>query len=292
MGRRRSSFFTDIIEISAKLHWKAGLIAAALSYLGFHIASVVFSTRAAGPKNLADFSHALPGQFIGIFATFLQFLVPFACVVGAIVSFIRRSHGLALFKDAQSRGSRAVDSMTWSEFELLVASAFRAKGFSVTDNVVGGPDGGVDLRLRKSDQTYLVQCKQWKARNVGVAIVQELYGVIAAQGAAGGYVITSGKFSHEAHSFATRCAIILIDGAQLSEMIGSARQTNVIPIRSSEAASRAATHTKDYGPPVCPRCGAEMVQRTAQRGSTPGAKFWGCSNFPKCRATAQVSGGR
>ena len=34
---------------------------------------------------------------------------------------------------------------------------------------------------------------------------------------------------------------------------------------------------------VCPRCGGEMVLRTAQKGPNPGQKFWGCSNFPKCR---------
>ena len=36
---------------------------------------------------------------------------------------------------------------------------------------------------------------------------------------------------------------------------------------------------------VCPKCGGEMVLRTAQRGPNPGQKFWGCSNYPKCRFT-------
>ena len=116
------------------------------------------------------------------------------------------------------------------------------------------PDGGVDLLLRKSDKTYPVQCKQWKTRNVGVAIVRELYGIIAAERAAVGYVITSGKCSPEAHSFAAKCAIILIDGGQLSAMITSARQNNVISIRSSESATRAAIKTKALETPICPRC--------------------------------------
>jgi predicted RNA-binding Zn-ribbon protein involved in translation (DUF1610 family) len=33
----------------------------------------------------------------------------------------------------------------------------------------------------------------------------------------------------------------------------------------------------------CPKCGAEMVLRTARRGANAGNQFWGCSNFPKCR---------
>lgn len=37
--------------------------------------------------------------------------------------------------------------------------------------------------------------------------------------------------------------------------------------------------------PVCPRCGSAMVIRTARRGRSAGARFWGCSAYPGCRAT-------
>lgn len=36
--------------------------------------------------------------------------------------------------------------------------------------------------------------------------------------------------------------------------------------------------------PVCPKCSGEMVLRTAQSGKNKGKQFWGCLNFPKCRA--------
>jgi hypothetical protein len=35
--------------------------------------------------------------------------------------------------------------------------------------------------------------------------------------------------------------------------------------------------------PTCPKCGSDMVLRTAKSGTNQGGKFWGCSNFPKCR---------
>lgn len=35
--------------------------------------------------------------------------------------------------------------------------------------------------------------------------------------------------------------------------------------------------------PHCPRCGGELVLRTAKKGSNVGNRFYGCSNFPKCR---------
>ena len=35
--------------------------------------------------------------------------------------------------------------------------------------------------------------------------------------------------------------------------------------------------------PLCPKCGSEMVLRTAKSGTNQGGKFWGCSRFPQCR---------
>lgn len=34
---------------------------------------------------------------------------------------------------------------------------------------------------------------------------------------------------------------------------------------------------------VCPRCGAKLVLRTAQKGENAGKQFYGCSSYPKCR---------
>lgn len=36
---------------------------------------------------------------------------------------------------------------------------------------------------------------------------------------------------------------------------------------------------------ICPKCGAKMVLRTSKKGKNIGARFWGCSAFPKCSAT-------
>ncbi len=34
---------------------------------------------------------------------------------------------------------------------------------------------------------------------------------------------------------------------------------------------------------ICPRCGKELVLRTAKKGDNQGNQFWGCSGFPHCR---------
>ncbi|BAF72445.1 conserved hypothetical protein [Sulfurovum sp. NBC37-1] len=39
---------------------------------------------------------------------------------------------------------------------------------------------------------------------------------------------------------------------------------------------------------VCPKCGSELILRTAKKGTNAGNQFYGCSNYPKCRYTAQL----
>lgn len=39
----------------------------------------------------------------------------------------------------------------------------------------------------------------------------------------------------------------------------------------------------------CPRCGSELVERVAKKGSNVGDVFMGCSAFPKCRYTAKIA---
>jgi ssDNA-binding Zn-finger/Zn-ribbon topoisomerase 1 len=40
--------------------------------------------------------------------------------------------------------------------------------------------------------------------------------------------------------------------------------------------------------PRCPKCGNEMVLRTAKRGDNQGGKFWGCSSYPECRGILNI----
>jgi len=39
---------------------------------------------------------------------------------------------------------------------------------------------------------------------------------------------------------------------------------------------------------ICPKCGNKMVMREVKKGQNIGKKFWGCSNFPKCRSLINI----
>ena len=54
-------------------------------------------------------------------------------------------------------------------------------------------------------------------------------------------------------------------------------------IRDEKAVPDENPSTKEEAELVCPRCGKELVLRTAKKGDNAGNQFYGCSGFPKCR---------
>lgn len=113
----------------------------------------------------------------------------------------------------------AIGALSWLEFEQMVGEHFKKMGFSVSETSAGA-DGGIDLILYRHNKRYLVQCKQWKANKVGVQVVREVYGIISAHAAEGGFVITSGEFTKSAKAFVEGTNLMLVDGKQLHAWFG------------------------------------------------------------------------
>ncbi|MBH1987034.1 MAG: restriction endonuclease [Burkholderiales bacterium] len=282
MGRRRTSVLDELLQLASRLHPWVGLILALVSY-GYlsWLAQKPVPTPSPVPGQL---SALVMGSLIQSLAKIGQFLLPGVFLVGALVSFIRRKKNEQLVETATATpGTEAVTGMSWREFELLVGEGFRRRGFGVKDLGGQGLDGGVDLVLSRGSERYLVQCKQWRAAKVGVAILRELYGVMAAQGVAGGYVVTSGAFTKDAVDFSVGRNIELIDGPKLRRLLEDAK---------SGAAPRQAVPAqeirRDRLMPTCPKCNADMKLREARKGSQAGNRFWGCSRFPDCRGTSPL----
>ena len=61
--------------------------------------------------------------------------------------------------------------------------------------------------------------------------MRELHAAVAAQGAAGSFLVTSGEFTAEAVELARAARVQLINGARLIVMLEKARQTLTLPPR-------------------------------------------------------------
>lgn len=265
MARRNE----NILDILAVCPWWVSVVVATTVYCVFQfiIPSIV-------PNN---------PLLVGIpklgpkFAPWLALLL----LIPAPVSFFNSIRKKKLLDN--QKGIESIRSLSWRKFEELVGEAYRRQGYLVLENEGAGPDGGVDLWLRKDGNRYLVQCKQWKSQKVGVNVVREMFGLVSAHQAAGAIIITSGMFTQEAKSFARDKSLDLIEGQQLALMIDTVKVQP--PARHVEPAKQSNPMSTDT---LCPLCGSRMVMRTARKGINAGQQFWGCSNYPRCKGTRTV----
>lgn len=302
--RRKSSTADDLMDLVALLPWWGGVALAAVSYGVLHAVATRPLPSVQTGKQLGE---ALPSMLFQSLATGGQYLIPFICLLGALASFLRRRKRKALFDTAsQASGADALHGMSWQEFEMLVGEGFKRRGYGVRETGGGGADGGVDLVLTKGGEKFLVQCKQWKAFKVGVSTVRELYGVMAAAGVAGGFVVTSGRFTGDAQAFATGRNIQLLDGPAVVQLLREGRSPQAVEPRTGERGVAARTAENDQPSmatratrlhpsvesvvaPICPRCSKPMVRRVAKKGVAAGRNFWGCSAYSAgCRGTREI----
>lgn len=247
-----------------------------MAFISYLILHSIAGKEVTAPMQPGAIGHALSQTLVKALATFGQYLLPLAFLLGAGMSVYGRFKRGALHEQvATSPDQGALNNMSWQDFEALVGEYFRRTGYTVSETGGGGADGGVDLVMKKDGETFLVQCKQWKAYKVGVSTVRELYGVMAAQGATGGFVITSGVFTDEARAFGTGRNIKLVNGEELHALIREARP----------AATLNNARALDTSVPKCPVCQSAMTKRTAKRGTNSGNEFWGCTQYPACKGT-------
>jgi len=278
MARRKHSFFDDGIALTSKLPWWVGVVFALATYVWLHSVATQEVTAVAQQGKMGEFS----GQtLLNTFATFGQYVLPAIFLLGATMSaYGRFRRGASHPQGAASPGLGALSDLSWRQFELLVGKAFRRRGYSVAETGSGGAEGGFDLVLKKEGKTYLVQCKQWRAIKLGVNTVRELHGVMAAHGATGGFVVTSGVFTEEAQAFAAGQNITLMDGKALHVLISGVS----VPGRGMRNPLSMLT----TGAPFCPVCQSRMVMRKATRGTHVGKQYWGCSRYPDCRGKRRL----
>ena len=289
--RKKANAGDDWVELVALLPWWVGVLLALVSY--FVLQSIASQTVAA-PAQPGQIGTMVTQSIWKSFATVGQYLVPFICLLGAGTSAWRRRERNNLVKDvAGSAAADVLDGMSWREFEMLVGESFRLQGYQVVETGGGGADGGVDLVLTKpvknGSEKFLVQCKQWRAYKVGVDVVRELYGVMAAKGATGGFVVTSGRFTDEAINFASGRNVTLVNGQKLHGLLRQARRVEGHPAAETPAAPVTLPRVPSTNPVACPRCAKPMIRRTAKSGINIGNDFWGCTGYPTCRGTRPIN---
>jgi restriction system protein len=263
MPRKRESN----LELLLKLPW---WVSATLGVLVFVVMRWVIPARIDQNPSLHPFAVALPKLAI------LPLLFFGLIAVGSFF-FAKKRHRLV---DEQTSLEKLRET-SWKDFEFLVAEAYTGLGFKVEYSLGRGADGGVDLTLRKDGRRSLVQCKQWKVFSVGAPVVREMFDLMTAEKANEAIIVTTGKFTRDAQSFAEGKPIRLVDGPQLLPLVQSVQNHPV-------GASHEPAQAREGQTPACPTCGKPMVFRTSRRGANAGNQFWGCPDYPDCKGTRKL----
>lgn len=172
----------------------------------------------------------------------------------------------------------ALRSLEWKRFELLCAKYYEMLDFKAVTQA-SGPDGGIDVRLYRSDLTHpiaIVQCKAWNSKSNGVKELRELLGVMVHEKVARGIFITSGSYTSEALEFSASNPIQLLDGE------GFLQRILLLDIKQQDALAKFA-FSGDYRTPSCPSCGIKMIVKEHQNNY-----FWKCLHYPRCRNTFKI----
>ena len=166
------------------------------------------------------------------------------------------------------------DSMSGEDFEEFCADILRGNGFTDVEVTKATGDHGIDVLAKKDGIKYAIQCKRY-SKPVGNKAVQEAY---------------SGKDIYKAD-----VAVVMSNMDFTAQAIEDAKKLNVElwnrdKIYSLQKAGKMGTNqtsTKEEKL-VCPKCGGELVLRTARRGENAGSQFYGCSNYPNCKYTRNI----
>ena len=213
MARRSGSVFEDIVDITSKFPWWAGVSCALVSFLLFHwYAGKVLPPPVTGTDGLLE--NVVPGMLRSL-AFFGQFVVPGTFLLGSFVSAVHKYRRTRLYdRTSRSAAPHPLNDMSWRDFEFLVGEYFRRRQFTI-EKTTTGADGGIDLIAEKGSEKYLVQCRQRRTHKVDVEVVQDVLGVMVGTEATGGIVVTSGEFTKDAVDLARANNILLLDGREL-----------------------------------------------------------------------------
>lgn len=165
-----------------------------------------------------------------------------------------------------------VDNMSGPDFELFLCSLFRKLGYEVIHTGKSG-DLGCDLTVLKDGVRTAVQAKRYKG-NVGPDAVQEVVAALKPKNCTIGIVVTNSNYTEEAKFLANSNNIILWNRDELVNNI----------LKTQEKTNSMQEPHNSVENPLCPICNSVMVKRSGKYG-----EFWGCSRYPQCQGTKDIS---
>lgn len=195
--------------------------------------------------------------FSGLYAVAGAVLFALPWMAKLVRQYELESRRLLLLRSGHAEG---IGTLSYREFEHLIAAWYEARGYQV--EIRGGSgDGGIDLLATRDGQKVAVQCKHWRKKEVGSPDIRNFRGSVM-DSTTTLVLVCSGRVSEPARREAKEKRVELVEGPELVALL------NGVIANSA---------------PRCPSCGGEMRPKTGRRGD-----FWSCLAYPKCRGGLDI----
>ena len=120
-------------------------------------------------------------------------------------------------------------AMSWRDFSDVIEKAFGHQGYAVTrldsaghgkgNRTGSAPASAADFSLERRGQTTLLNCKRWKAANLGVEPLRDLAALREAQGADQCIFVSLSLPTDKVQRFARENRVQLVCEADLAKML-------------------------------------------------------------------------
>ena len=109
------------------------------------------------------------------------------------------------------------------EFEKFCGYLYERRGYKAHMTATSG-DEGVDLLLKKGNRKEVVQCKRYDG-SVGQPTVRDMFGTMMHTNSSSSAIVTTGRFTKAAETWAANKPIELIDGHELMSWVNRERRS-------------------------------------------------------------------
>lgn len=177
----------------------------------------------------------------------------------------------------RNSGIEDIDKMEGIQFEHYLKELYLSRGYAAEVSSASG-DYGADLLLKKDGKKIVVQAKRY-SKVVGIKAVQEVMGAKSYYQADAAWVVSNNYFTKAARGLADKGQVLLVDRDELVDYILLLNPGSEKPVPPKLIHPNTSNFNE-----TCSRCGSPMIVRKGKRG-----EFLGCSSFPKCRNTMDLS---
>lgn len=164
------------------------------------------------------------------------FAIVVALAVGGAATWLAR--GPLRRRDETAAGIAALSAMSWREFIRVVLEALSRRGYHRPAGHAAA-SGDADSTLVRNGDHWLLSAKHGSAFVLGRPAVQGLIADMGVAGAAGGLLVTQGRFDEEARRAARGQPVELLDGATLWPELQPLLPASVVEPIHEAAAKRA-----------------------------------------------------